>query len=467
MTTETACLSSVWETDEKTEAFYRAHAREAFYKQMSPEDGAVYDGAMLIELDEIEPMIAFPFHPSNAFTIRELNENPMKVLKEAEKNAGLNGELVSKWTDKGLLADQFVIAGCAGGLYENLSEASKILTGACAQDMTVYPASVPVESALMASGAIQNLIASGAVLKPCFCGPCFGAGDVPQNMGLSLRHTTRNFPYREGAKPNDGQKAFVALMDARSIAASARNGGYVTGADTVDYESEAYGQYDFSDSAYKMRVIDAALKPDPMQELVFGPNIADWPDFRSMDEDLKFTVASVLTDAVTTTDELIPSGETSSYRSNPMRLSEFALSRRDPGYVKRSKALRDAGGYSAVCANCPGDGSAREQAASCQRVLGGIANIAASYATKRYRANLINWGIVPFVSEKAASLNVGDDVVIAGFRSALLNGEREFTAIINGNKKLPLSLNGLTEGEAEILTDGCLMNHYRKEAEKA
>jgi len=204
-----------------------------------------------------------------------------------------------------------------------------------------------------------------------------------------------------------------------------------------------------------------------MQELVFGPNIADWPDFRSMDEDLKFTVASVLTDAVTTTDELIPSGETSSYRSNPMRLSEFALSRRDPGYVKRSKALRDAGGYSAVCANCPGDGSAREQAASCQRVLGGIANIAASYATKRYRANLINWGIVPFVSEKAASLNVGDDVVIAGFRSALLNGEREFTAIINGNKKLPLSLNGLTEGEAEILTDGCLMNHYRKEAEKA
>ena len=467
MTTETACLSSLWETDEKTEAFYKAHKREAYYKKMSPENGAVYAGAMLIDLSEIEPMIAFPFHPSNAFTIRELNENPMKVLKEAEKAAGLDGELVSKWTEKGLAADQFVIAGCAGGLYENLSEASKILDGVSAQDMTVYPASVPVESALMTEGAIQKLIASGAVLKPCFCGPCFGAGDVPQNMGLSLRHTTRNFPYREGAKPNEGQKAFVALMDARSIAASARNGGFVTGADTIEYETETCEQYAFNDSAYKMRVFDSALRPNPDEELVLGPNITDWPDFRSMDSDLCFTVASVLTDAVTTTDELIPSGETSSYRSNPIRLSEFALSRRDPGYVKRSKALRDNGGYSAVCANCPGDGSAREQAASCQRVLGGIANIAVSYATKRYRANLINWGIVPFVSEEATKLNVGDEVVIAGFKNALENGERIFAALVNGEKTMTLALPNLTQSEAEILLDGCLMNHYRKEAEKA
>ncbi|MBR3928693.1 MAG: hydratase [Clostridia bacterium] len=462
MTTETACLSSIWETDEKTQAYYEAHNRPDTFRKMSPEDGCVYDAVMEIDLGEIEPMIAFPFHPSNTFSIRELNERPMEVLKAAEKAAGLDGELVSKWTEKGLQADQFVIAGCAGGLYENLVSASDILDGFSAMDMTVYPASVPVETALLEDGALTKLISSGAVLKPCFCGPCFGAGDVPQNMGLSLRHTTRNFPFREGAKPNEGQRAFVALMDARSIAASAKNGGCVTGADTIDYEEAPRGAYAFNPSSYEKRVLNAFGKANPEEKLVFGPNIADWPEFAAMSEDLKFTVASVLTDAVTTTDELIPSGETSSYRSNPHRLSEFALSRRDPGYVKRSKALRDAGGYSAVCANCPGDGSAREQAASCQRVLGGIANIAVSYATKRYRANLINWGIVPFVCESIDGFKTGDEITIKGFKEKLISGERAFAAVVNGKDEIPLTLPLLTEAEAEILIDGCLMNHYRK-----
>jgi len=462
MTTETACLSSVWETDEKTKAFYAAHGRENQYRRMLPEDGCVYDAVMEVDLCEIEPMIAFPFHPSNAFSIRELNRSPMEVLKAAEKAAGLDGELVSKWTEKGLMADQFVIAGCAGGLYENLVSAANILDGSSAMDMTIYPASVPVETALIQEGALTKLISSGAILKPCFCGPCFGAGDVPQNMGLSLRHTTRNFPFREGAKPGEGQKAFVALMDARSIAASAKNGGFVTGADTVDFEDVSGEMYDFNKASYDKRVLNAFGKANPEEKLVFGPNIADWPEFAPMKDDLKFTVASVLLDAVTTTDELIPSGETSSYRSNPYRLSEFALSRRDPGYVKRSKALRDAGGYSAVCANCPGDGSAREQAASCQRVLGGIANIAVSYATKRYRANLINWGIVPFVCDCIGNFKTGDEITIDGFKEKLLSGERTFTAKINGTDAITLSLPLLTDDEAEILLDGCLMNHYRK-----
>ncbi len=466
MTTETACLSSVWETDEKTRAYFAAHGRADKFKCMTPEDGCMYDAVMEIDLSEIEPMIALPFHPSNAFAIRQLNETPMDVLREAEKAAHLDGELISRWTDKGLYADQFVIAGCAGGLYENLVSAASILDGASAMDMTVYPASVPVEHALIESGALSKLISCGAVLKPCFCGPCFGAGDVPKNMGLSIRHTTRNFPFREGAKPGEGQKAFVALMDARSIAASAKNGGYITGADTVSYEKPAEKMYAFNASSYEKRVENHVGKPDKAAELVFGPNIADWPEFSGMEEDLRFTVASVLLDEVTTTDELIPSGETSSYRSNPMRLSEFALSRRDPEYAKYAKSLRDSGVYSAVCAKCPGDGSAREQAASCQRVLGGIANIAVSYATKRYRANLINWGIVPFVCESVDGFQKGDEIEIKGFREKLIRGEREFTALVSGKDQVTLSLPALTEKEAEILMDGCLMNHYRKGGEK-
>ena len=346
---------------------------------------------MLLDLSEIEPMIALPFHPSNAFPIRELNEHPKETLAKAEEVAGLgNGELQHKWTEKGLKADQFIIAGCAGGTYENILAAASIIADKAAGNMSVYPSSVPVETALLSSGALTSLIKSGAVLKPCFCGPCFGAGDVPSNGALSLRHTTRNFPFREGAKPGEGQSAFVALMDARSIAASAANGGFVIGADTVGYEEPNSSAYTADLSAYTNRVYDGTGKAHPEEKLIFGPNIADWPSFKGLSGDLRFTVASRLTDSVTTTDELIPSGETSSYRSNPVRLSEYALSRRDPGYAGRSKELRESGRYSAIAAVSPGDGSAREQAASCQRVLGGIANVAVSYATKRYRANLIN-----------------------------------------------------------------------------
>ena len=465
MTTETACLSSIWTTDEKTRGWYRAHGREDRFAPLAPAEGACYDAALLVDLGEIEPMIALPFHPSNAFPIRQLNETPLDVLREAEKAAGLNGELIARWTERGLSADQFVIAGCAGGMYENLLNAAAILRGHSAGDMNVYPASLPQELALLRSGATEDLLASGAVLKPCFCGPCFGAGDTPRNGGLSLRHTTRNFPYREGAKPGEGQKAFVALMDARSIAASALT-GFVTGADTVDYADIADAPYSFDPAPYARRVEDFTGRPQTDAPLVFGPNIADWPEFPPLGEDLTFTVASVLTDPVTTTDELIPSGETSSYRSNPARLAEFALSRRDPGYAARSKAARDAGGFSCVCAVSPGDGSAREQAASCQRVLGGAANIAVGYATKRYRANLVNWGIFPFVSADAVSLRVGDVVSLPGLRKALLAGEREFTATVNGSGAISLALPGLTDAELEILLDGCLINHYRKEAKK-
>jgi len=426
----------------------------------------VYSRAIEIDLSEIEPMIALPFHPGNAFPIRELNEHPMQVLEKAEAAAGLkNGELRAKWTDKGLRADQFVIAGCAGGTYENILNAARILGGKSAGNTSIYPSSVPVEAALMKDGALMELITSGAVLKPCFCGPCFGAGDVPSNGALSLRHTTRNFPCREGSKPGEGQSAYVALMDARSIAASALT-GYVTGADTIDYEDAVNTSYTADLTSYKNRVYNGWGKPLADEPLVFGPNIADWPKFEGLKGDLRYTVASRLTDAVTTTDELIRSGETSSYRSNPARLSEFALSRRDPEYVKRSKALRDSGTFSAVAAVCPGDGSAREQAASCQRVLGGIANIAVSYATKRYRANLINWGIVPFICPDALSVNVGDVVEVKDFATRLENGEREFTALVNGSSALTLSLPLLTDGEAEILLDGCLINHYGKVLEK-
>ena len=464
MTTETACLSSVWETDEKTRRYYEAHSRGDKYKELKADQGAVYDRAVVLDLSEIEPMIALPFHPSNAFSIRELNAQPHKVLALAEQNAGLApGTLAAKWTGKGLKADQFIIAGCAGGGYENILNAAAILNGQSAGNTSVYPASVPIESALIKNGALSGLISSGAVLKPCFCGPCFGAGDVPSNGALSLRHTTRNFPYREGAKPGEGQTAYVALMDARSIAASALT-GYVTGADTVFYEDIHDAPYTADLSAYKNRVYDAWGRPDEDEPLVFGPNIADWPEFRGLEGDLEFEIASRLDDSVTTTDELIPSGETSSYRSNPVRLSEFALSRRDPGYAGRSKRIRDAGKYSAIAAVCPGDGSAREQAASCQRVLGGIANVAVSYATKRYRANLINWGIVPFVCADALALEVGDRLLIKDFALKLKAGAREFDAIINGARTLKLTLPALTDGEAEILSDGCLINYYRRKA---
>ena len=460
MTTETACLSSIWVTDEKTEKYYETHGRKDKYQKLAPEDGAVYDRAIVLDLDEIEPMIALPFHPSNAFTIRELNENPQQVLQKAEEAASLHGELVRLYDGKGVKASQFLVAGCAGGTYENLLNVAEILGDQNAGNMSVYPSSIPVEAALIRSGTIGDLLQTGAVIKPCFCGPCFGAGDVPANGTLSIRHSTRNFPNREGSKPGENQSAFVALMDARSIAATALNGGYITGADSIPYTDRAGDEYAFDPSAYQKRVYNGAGKPDPRAQLVLGPNITDWPAFKGLEDDLEFTVASVLTDAVTTTDELIPSGETSSYRSNPVRLSEFALSRRDPGYVSRSKALRDSGKYSAVAAHCPGDGSAREQAASCQRVLGGIANIAVSYATKRYRANLINWGIVPFICPDALSLCVGDRVVVKGFRDALLSGNTAFEGIVNGERTIALELPAMTPTERENLVNGCLINTY-------
>ena len=467
MTTETACLSSVWVTDDKTKAFYAAHKRADKFAYLKPDDGAVYDRCIVVDLGEIEPMIALPFHPSNAFTIRELNEKPIEVLSAAEENAGLkNGELKALWTENGLKAEQFTVAGCAGGTYENILNTAAIIEGKNCGNLSVYPSSVPVETALMKQGTLLPLLESGAVIKPCFCGPCFGAGDVPANGTLSLRHTTRNFPNREGSKPGEGQSAYVALMDARSIAASAVNGGFVIGADTVDYTDIVSDNYEFDSSAYDKRVYNGWGKPEKDAELCFGPNITDWPAFRALDDDLEFTVASVLTDAVTTTDELIPSGETSSYRSNPVRLSEFALSRRDPGYVGRSKALRDGGAYSAVAANCPGDGSAREQAASCQRVLGGIANVAVSYATKRYRANLVNWGIVPFVSADALSLKLGDKITVNNFKSQLLSGKTEFTGKVNGENEIALSLPSITETEIEILVNGCLINTYAERRKK-
>ena len=466
MTTETACLSSIWVTDDKTKRFFETHLRADSFKVLAPDEDAVYDRAVIIDLGEIEPMIALPFHPGNAYTIRQLNETPLDVLREAEKKAGLNGELTKLWTDKGLTASQFIIAGCAGGTYENILNAAEILKGKSAGNMSIYPSSMPVEAALLRNGALLPLVTSGAILKPCFCGPCFGAGDVPANGTLSIRHSTRNFPNREGSKPGESQSAFVALMDARSIAATAVSGGYVTGADTVDYEDVIDAPYEFDPSAYEKRVYNGVGKANKDEELVLGPNITDWPAFRPMDEDLSFTIASVLTDEVTTTDELIPSGETSSYRSNPVRLSEFALSRRDPGYVARSKALRDSGAYSGIAANCPGDGSAREQAASCQRVLGGIANIAVSYATKRYRANLVNWGIVPFVSKDALTLENGDRITVSGFRSGLLSGKTEFTALVNGGRELKLTLPGITKEEIEILVNGCLINTYAERRKK-
>ena len=484
MTTETTCLSSVWETDEKTEEYFAVHGRRADYKKLNPEDGAYYDGAVVIDLSKIEPMIALPFHPSNAYTIREFLSRPYELLSECEE-AGRKllpegkGEfkLTDKIRDGKVYATQGVIAGCAGGLYENLAEATEILEGEKEQNdeftLSVYPASQPVYHAIMENGYASRLIDDGAVIKTAFCGPCFGAGDVPSNNGLSIRHTTRNFESREGSKPKEGQLSAVFLMDARSIAATAKNGGAITPATDL-YKGKKIKKYKFDDKIYKVRVFDAAGKGESSAELKYGPNIADWPKMEELKENLLIKVVSVLKDPVTTTDELIPSGETSSYRSNPLRLSEFALSRKDPEYVKRAKAVRSEGfpnlpfdekdtTYgSVVCSIKPGDGSAREQAASCQRVLGGVANIAVEYATKRYRSNLINWGMIPFLC-KENDFKVGEYVYIKGVRSAILEGKTEFTAKVIGEKEreITLKISPLTDDEKKIILKGCLINFYR------
>ena len=483
MTTETTCLSSIWETDEKTLKYYAAHNRAGEYKELKAEDGAYYDRAVVINLSKIEPMIALPFHPSNAYTIKDFLSRPMELLKaceEAGKKLLPAGKGEFKLTDKikdgKVYVEQGVIAGCAGGMYENIAEASNILGDTAINNgdftLDIYPSSQPVYKSLVDEGYIGKLMENGAVVKTAFCGPCFGAGDVPSNNGLSIRHTTRNFESREGSKPSDGQLSAVALMDARSIAATAKNGGAITSAMDMEYSAKIK-KYRFDDKIYKARVFNAVGKGEKEKPLVYGPNIADWPEMEQLKDNLLLKVVSVLTDPVTTTDELIPSGETSSYRSNPIKLASFALSRKDPEYVKRAKAVKE-GEFpteiadkktttygSVVCSVKPGDGSAREQAASCQRVLGGSANIAKEYATKRYRSNLINWGMIPFLSDDKFS--VGDYIYIENVKKGILSGAKEFSAKVIGEKtrNIVLRLDSLTDSEKEIIIKGCLINYYK------
>ena len=504
MTTETTCLSSIWETDEITKGFYGAHGRAQDFCELHPGENAYYDRMITIDLDKVESMIALPFHPSNAWTIHEFQEHAAELLAKVEADAQkrfpkAHVKLTDKLHDGGVWADQGIIAGCSGGLFDNITEAADILrggsTGSGAFSFSVYPTSVPVSMELMRVGATAELVEAGAIIKPSFCGPCFGAGDVPSNNGLSIRHTTRNFPNREGSKPGEGQFSGVCLMDARSIAATARNGGRITAATDVDYTPEPH-PYHFDRTAYDHRVYYGFGKADPSVELVMGPNITDWPKMYALSENLLVELAAVIHDPVTTTDELIPSGETSSYRSNPLRLAEFTLSRRVPEYVPAAKriasdeAARRAGTApetlravlakvgdaakleqntqfgSCVFANKPGDGSAREQAASCQKVLGGFANICYEYATKRYRSNCINWGILPFTLDEGTPFEyeAGDCVFVPGIRRAIAEGEENIPAKVicrdGGVHDLLLHVRGLTEDEKAILLDGCLMNYY-------
>ncbi len=505
MTTETACLSSVWETDGKVGEYFLAHGRPEAYKKLAPDYGAYYDAMVEIDLSTVEPMAALPFHPSKAVTIRELQANPGDILRQVEIDAAKSlagGErlhLTDKVVDGQLRIDQGVIAGCSGGMYDNIAEAAAILegrsVGSGAFSLSVYPPSIPVNLELIKNGVQQSLMESGALFKSCFCGPCFGAGDVPANNALSIRHTTRNFPNREGSKPMDGQIAGVMLMDARSIAATARNGGVLTSAADIDYKEPPAHKYAFDGTVYEKRVYVGFGKPDPTVELKMGPNIAEWPKIPALPENALLRLASVLRDPVTTTDELIPSGETSSYRSNPLKLASFALSRRDPEYVGRAKAiaaieqargegqtpdelakvskalgltdaeLQKTGVSSVIFANKPGDGSAREQAASCQRVLGGGANICHEFATKRYRSNCINWGMLPFTIDEneAFPYECGDWVYVPNVRAAVESGKTDIPAKAVTEKgvfDLTLHLAGLTADEKDIILRGCLMNWY-------
>ena len=501
MTTETTCLSSIWITDEEVHNYYKMHNRPEDYKELRPGKVAYYDSMIKIDLSKQESMIALPYHPSNAYTIHELQANPEKILREVEEDSKkrfgdkIEIDLVSKIKDGKVWADQGIIAGCAGGTYDNLAAAAAILKDKSTVNgyftASAYHQSVPVYLAATRSHIAEDLLEAGVAIKPAFCGPCFGAGDVPANNGFSIRHTTRNFPNREGSKPGQGQISLVALMDARSIAATAANGGVITAATDIDYTVN-YEGYKYDPKVYEKRVYQGFGKADASQELRYGPNIKDWPKMYAMQENMLVELAAVIHDPVTTTDELIPSGETSSYRSNPLKLSEFALSRRVPEYVPTSKriqsedlerragktpqhvldALNKVGAKaentsfgSCVFANKPGDGSAREQAASCQKVLGGDANICYEYATKRYRSNCINWGIVPFTiaKETAFDYNVGDFVYIEGIREAILSGKEEIDAKVitkDGVKDIHLFFQNLTNDEREILADGCLMNYY-------
>ncbi|MBO5328702.1 MAG: hydratase, partial [Clostridia bacterium] len=497
MTTETTCLSSVWETDEVTQEFFKLHGREGAYKRLKPTDPAYYDGAVVIDLSRVEPMIALPFHPSNAYTIKEVIENANDILGEIEANGNkLKGSNTFRLTDKikdgKIHVTQGIIAGCAGGMYENIAEAAEILNGkSCGFgefSLSVYPQSQPVFKSLVDNGYISRLMQSGAIVKTAFCGPCFGAGDTPANNGLSIRHTTRNFENREGSKLGEGQLSAVALMDARSIAATAANGGVLTPATEVEYVKKIKKYY-FDKTIYENRVYIGEKNPDSSAELVYGNNIADWPEQIALGQNLLIKAVSVLHDEVTTTDELIPSGETSSYRSNPLRLAEFTLSRKDPEYVNRAKAVkadelsrRESGALpqniieevgveipentvygSCVIAKKPGDGSAREQAASCQRVLGGVANIALEYATKRYRSNLINWGMLPLLC-KTFDFKVGDYILIENIIDAVKVDSPKIAAKHISDKKvknITLEIGALTAEEKQIILSGCLINYNK------
>ena len=512
MTTETTCLSSIWKTDDTIKEFYDIHGRSEDYKELNPGAVAYYDGVVYVDLSKIKPMIAMPFHPSNTYTIDEVNANLKDILHDVEQRAlvSLDGaveySLQDKIRDGKLYVEQGIIAGCAGGGFENICAAADIIRGknigSDAFTFSVYPASTPVYMELVRNGAVADLMAAGTIVKTAFCGPCFGAGDTPANNAFSIRHSTRNFPNREGSKLQSGQISSVALMDARSIAATAANKGFLTSAaDVMDIEYKA-PRYHFDSSIYANRVFDSKGVADPSVEIQFGPNIKDWPAMSALPENLVLKVVSEIHDPVTTTDELIPSGETSSYRSNPLGLAEFALSRKDPAYVGRAKEVQKAqkaiengtcpldaleelkpvmevirasypeagkgniGVGSTIFAVKPGDGSAREQAASCQKVLGGWANIANEYATKRYRSNLINWGMLPFITEEdheALSFKNGDYIFVPNVRKAVEEKQDVIQAFVVGDglKEITLKLGDLTDNEREIILKGCLINYYK------
>ncbi|MBU5669162.1 hydratase [Peptoniphilus sp. MSJ-1] len=507
MTTETTCLTSIWRTDEDTKEFLKTHNREDEYKELNPEKVAYYDGMVYVDLSKVKPMIALPFHPSNTYTIDELNANLEDILRTVEleaqritDNPNIDFDLLSKIKDNKLYVQQAIIAGCAGGTYSNIMEAANILKGHSTGNeefaLSVYPSSQPIFMELIKNGTMNDLMASGAAVKTAFCGPCFGAGDTPANNSLSIRHTTRNFPNREGSKPIQGQMSGVALMDARSIAATARNKGILTSAEVYAEEYEL-PKYSYDDSAYRSKVYNGFKNENSESELIYGPNIKDWPEMPELTDNILLKVCSKILDPVTTTDELIPSGETSSYRSNPLGLAEFTLSRRDPEYVGRSKVVneleksRQNGDLelddklkevydkisekfgeidpnkteigSMIYAIKPGDGSAREQAASCQRVLGGLANICKEYATKRYRSNVINWGMIPFQMKEDAEFEVGDYIFVPGIRDAIDNNLDDIKAYVIGDeiKEISLYIEPLTDNEKEIIKEGSLINFNR------
>lgn len=512
MTTETTCWSSIWTTDDRVKEYYQIHGRTEDYKKIQPQNIAYYDGLVYVDLSDIKPTIAMPFHPSNIYTIEELKANPLDIMHQVSTeglknfdNPNIKFDLTSKLKNGEIYVDQGIVAGCSGGTFDNIVDVANIVDGKSIGSgtfkMSVYPESQPTYMKLIKNGSIEKLMAAGIVVRSAFCGPCFGAGDTPANQEFSIRHTTRNFPNREGSKPNEGQFSSVALMDARSIAATAINGGKLTAATEIDviYTKKAYY---FNRGIYENRVFNGFDKAEPESELKFGPNIKDWPTMPRLTDDLLLKVVSYITDPVTTTDELIPSGETSSYRSNPLRLAEFTLSRKDPAYVGNSKQIqvyeverekgsdpsksfeeiskvydkirtikgfenidaKKVGIGSTIFANKPGDGSAREQAASCQRVIGTWANLAREYATKRYRSNLINWGMIPFIVSGEPVFDKYEFIFIPNLKNAIIDGETEIKAYAIGNEitEFTVSVGSLTEDEKNIIISGCLINYYKE-----